>query len=68
MSSNLYQLCYSKETVKAMVANPTDRKAAARTPIDALGRKLHHLFFAVGEYDVICLHETATCTNGHLDF
>ena len=57
MSYYLYQLSYSKEAIKAMVATPTDREAAARKLIEALGGKLHHLFFAFGKYDVICLIE-----------
>jgi uncharacterized protein with GYD domain len=57
MSYYLYQLSYSKEAIKALVANPSDREAAARKLIEALGGKLHHLFFAFGQYDVICLIE-----------
>jgi len=57
MSFYLYQISYSKEAVRSMVATPSDREAAARKLIEALGGKLHHLFFAFGEYDVICLIE-----------
>ena len=57
MSYYLYQLSYSKEAIKAMISNPSDREAAARKLIEALGGKLHHLFFAFGKYDVICLIE-----------
>lgn len=57
MAFYLYQLSYSKEAIKAMVASPSDREAAARKLIEALGGKLHHLFFAFGQYDVICLVE-----------
>ena len=32
-----------------MIANPSDRKAAAAKLIEALGGKLHHLFFCVRE-------------------
>ena len=53
----LYQLAYSPEAIKALVANPTDRKAAAAKLIEGLGGKLHHLFFAFGKYDVVCLIE-----------
>lgn len=53
----LYQLAYSGDAIKAMVANPTDREAAARKLIEALGGKLHHLSFAFGQYDVVCLIE-----------
>lgn len=57
MAFYLYQLAYSKEAIKSMVASPSDREAAARKLIEALGGKLHHLFFAFGEWDVICLIE-----------
>ena len=57
MAFYLYQLSYSKDAIKAMVASPSDREAAARKLIEALGGKLHHLFFAFGEWDVICLIE-----------
>ena len=53
----LYQLSYTPEAVKALVATPSDREAAARKLIEALGGKLHHLFFAFGQHDVICLIE-----------
>lgn len=53
----LYQIAYSPEAIKAMVASPQDRTAAATKLIEALGGKLHHLFFAFGEFDVICLIE-----------
>ena len=57
MAFYLYQISYSKEAIKSMVATPQDREAAARKLIEALGGKLHHLFFAFGEWDVICLIE-----------
>ncbi len=57
MSFYLYQLSYTPEAVKALIANPTDRKAAAAKLISGLGGTLHHLFFAFGTYDVICLIE-----------
>ncbi|MBA3324554.1 MAG: GYD domain-containing protein [Rhodobacteraceae bacterium] len=53
----LYQLAYSPEAIKALVANPSDRKAAATKLAEGLGGKLHHLFFAFGEHDVVCLVE-----------
>jgi uncharacterized protein with GYD domain len=53
----LYQLAYSSDAIKAMVEKPQDREAAARKLVEALGGKLHHLFFAFGEYDVVCLIE-----------
>jgi uncharacterized protein with GYD domain len=53
----LYQLTYSPEAIKALVAKPSDREAAAAQLIEAVGGKLHHLFFCYGSYDVVCLIE-----------
>ena len=53
----LYQLSYSADAIRSMVANPSDREAAARKLVEALGGKLHHMFFAFGQYDVVCLIE-----------
>lgn len=58
----LYQLAYSADAAKGLVANPSDREAAARTLIEAVGGKLHHLFFAFGAYDVVCLIEAPSDT------
>ncbi len=57
MAYYLYQLSYTPDAIKAMLANPTDRESAAAKLIEALGGKLHHLFFAFGTYDAICLIE-----------
>ena len=57
MPHYLYQITYTPEAIKAMIASPSDRKAAAAKLIEALGGKLHHLFFAFGTYDVVCLIE-----------
>jgi uncharacterized protein with GYD domain len=40
-----------------VVAHPQDRAAAARALAEGMGGTLHHLFFAFGKYDVICLVE-----------
>lgn len=53
----LFQLSYSADAIKAMVARPTDREAAARNIAEAAGGKLHHLFFCFGRHDVVCLFE-----------
>ena len=57
MSFYLYQMSYSPEAFKALVASPSDREAAAAKLITGLGGKLHHMFFAFGDRDVICLIE-----------
>lgn len=48
---------YSTDSIKAMVTNPQDREKEARKLIEALGGKLHHLFFCFDEDDVIALIE-----------
>lgn len=48
---------YTPASLKSLVANPEDREAAARKMIEALGGKLHHMFFCFGEEDVIALIE-----------
>ncbi len=57
MAYYLYQLSYSPEAIKSMVAKPSDREAAAAKLISAAGGKLHHLFFCFGKFDVACLIE-----------
>ena len=57
MSYYLFQMTYTESAIKAMVTHPTDREAAARKLIEAVGGKLHNLFFAFGKYDIVCLIE-----------
>lgn len=53
----LFKGRYSTDSLKSLVANPQDREAEARKMIEALGGKLHHLFFCFGDDDVIALIE-----------
>lgn len=53
----LFQAKYSTASMQAMVATPQDREAAAKPLIEALGGTLHHLFFCMGDYDVVALIE-----------
>ena len=53
----LFQGRYTSAALKAMVDSPQDREAAARPLIEAVGGKLHHLFFCFGDTDVIALIE-----------
>ena len=48
---------YTTAAIKAMVDNPHDREAAARPLIEALGGKLHNLFFCFGSDDVVAIIE-----------
>lgn len=57
MAHYLFQLSYTAAATKAMVANPSDRKAAATKLIEALGGKLHAMYFCFGDYDAMCLIE-----------
>lgn len=57
MAFYLFQASYTPAALKAMVDNPQDREAAARPLIEAVGGKLHHLFFCFGKEDVVALIE-----------
>ena len=49
----LFQASYTPTALKAMVENPQDREAAARPLIEAVGGKLHNLFFCFGTTAII---------------
>jgi uncharacterized protein with GYD domain len=53
----LFQGRYTTEAIKAMVNNPQDREAAVRPLIEAVGGKLHNLFFCFGAEDIVALIE-----------
>ena len=53
----LLQVAYTPESFKAMIANPTDRKAAADKVAGAVGAKVTQFFFAFGKYDAILIVE-----------
>jgi uncharacterized protein with GYD domain len=57
MAFYLFEASYSQDAIKSLIAKPQDREAAARPMIEALGGKLHHLFFAFGTSDVVALIE-----------
>ncbi len=48
---------YSQASMKALVAKPQDRRDDAKKALSAVGGKLHHMFFAFGQDDVIALIE-----------
>jgi uncharacterized protein with GYD domain len=54
---------YSKEAVQAMLANPQDRTASVSKLFGAVGGKLHQIFFAFGEDDVVVLYEAPDNTS-----
>ncbi len=51
------QAKYSKDAVQGMLANPHDRSGPVGKLIESIGGKLHHIFFAFGEDDVVILYE-----------
>jgi uncharacterized protein with GYD domain len=53
----LGRFAYTQQAVKAMVANPQDRSAAAREVAESLGGKLLGFWFAFGEFDGVFLAE-----------
>jgi len=57
MAYYLFQASYTPAALKAMLDTPQDREAAARPLIEAVGGKLHHLFFCFGKDDVLALIE-----------
>jgi len=57
MAFYLFKARYSRAAVKAMVSEPQDRADAARQIIEAMGGKLHHFFFALGDWDAIAIVE-----------
>ncbi len=53
----MIQMKYSADAVKAMVANPHDRKKAAAAAIEAAGGKMVSLYFTFGASDVLVIYD-----------
>ena len=53
----LYQMSYSRDAIKGMIAKPSDREAAARKIIEAAGGKLKGFYFCFGSSDVVVIGE-----------
>jgi uncharacterized protein with GYD domain len=53
----LTQAKLSKDAIQAMIAKPQDRSGPVGKLLETVGGKLHHYFFAFGEYDVVLLYE-----------
>ncbi len=53
----LFRGRYTAASLKALVETPQDREAGARSVVEAVGGKLHHLFFCFGQDDVVALIE-----------
>ena len=57
MSFYMTQAKLSKDAIGAMIAKPQDRSGPVSKMLEAVGGKLHHYFFAFGEYDIVVLYE-----------
>jgi uncharacterized protein with GYD domain len=57
MAFYLIQASYGTPATAAMIKNPQDRAAAVRPMIERMGGKLHGLWLAFGEYDVVAISE-----------
>jgi uncharacterized protein with GYD domain len=53
----LHQVSYTPEAVSQLIAHPQDRFEAVRGPIEKLGGKIEHGYFAFGEHDVVLITE-----------
>jgi uncharacterized protein with GYD domain len=53
----LHQVSYTSEAMSRLISNPQDRFEAVRGPIEKLGGKLEHGYFAFGEHDAILITE-----------
>lgn len=53
----LIQASYTPEAVAKLVANPQDRFDSIRGPVEKLGGRILHMYFAFGESDIILITE-----------
>jgi uncharacterized protein with GYD domain len=53
----LVRFQFNSASVKAMIDNPHDRMGPAKTLVESFGGKLHHYFFAFGDYDGVGIAE-----------
>ncbi len=53
----LSKFSYTPETWARLIANPEDRREAARSYIESVGGKLHGFWYAYGSHDGITLWE-----------
>ena len=53
----MFQARYTPEAIGSLIKDPSDREAAARPLIEALGGTLHNMFFAMGSEDVVAIIE-----------
>jgi len=53
----LVRFQFSAGSAKSMIEAPTDRFAPAKSLVESFGGKLHHYFFALGEFDGVGIAE-----------
>ena len=53
----LHQISYTTEAMAQLIAHPQDRFEAVRAPIEKLGGKVEHGYFAFGEHDAVLITE-----------
>lgn len=53
MPHYLVRCRYTPEAWKGLIAKPEDRTALAEKVCESFGGKLHHLYFAFGDHDLI---------------
>jgi len=53
----LHQVSYTSEALARLIANPQDRFEAIRGPVEKLGGKIEHAYFAFGEHDAVMITE-----------
>ncbi|MBM3569962.1 MAG: GYD domain-containing protein [Alphaproteobacteria bacterium] len=59
MAHYLFRFTFTAETVKAMLANPKDRREPAGRIFAAHGGKMLHYFWMMGEYDGMAICDFA---------
>ena len=57
MALYLSRFSYTPETWARLIANPEDRREAAKTYIESVGGKLHGFWYAFGSHDAYNLWE-----------
>jgi uncharacterized protein with GYD domain len=57
MPHYLIRLKQSPETFQGLIAKPEDRRTTVAPLLEQAGGKLHDIWYAFGEYDVIALAE-----------
>jgi uncharacterized protein with GYD domain len=57
MAHYLIQASYTAQAIAAMVKNPQDRAEIVRPMIERAGGKLHGIWFAFGDSDIVAIAE-----------